>query len=214
MLDISYNNLRSINFETFLPYLKHLSELYLDGNGLTVLDGLSNQTFPELRTVGLSRNRFRCPYILKIIMSFDLDKIELTVDSNDTSIDKTHVNGIACEHLDAEEKDWSRVNIRLVSDHHGSEALSPELNQSLIMQLRILETQHRYSILSLQEQIHSFYLNFIKNLIVIAAAFGSGATFYKFVVFHRRQQRDQFVVNGSFRNSLTTTLSNATDVEQ
>lgn len=207
-LDISYNDLKQINFDVFVPYLKHITYLYIDGNNLTEINGLSREMFPDLRTLGLSNNRFQCSEITKTIMRFDLNKIELTVDSNETTSNMTHVSGIACGHNSS--ADWSHFNIRYVSDHYSGRNQSQQINQTMIMQ--ILDWQKRYSTLSFQEQTHMFYLNFIKYFITSIALVCLSIVAYKFVVFYQKQKRTHIILHEGFYRSAATLNSHHTDI--
>lgn len=209
-LDISYNNLKHINFDIFVPYLKHITELYIDGNNLMGLSGLSNEMFPELTTLGLSNNHFQCSDIIKTMMRFNLNKIELTIDSNETTINMTHVSGIACDHNDAIKSDWSNFNFRHVNDHHSSRSISQQINHSAILQ--ILDWQNRYNSLAFQEQTHQFYLNFIRYLIASIAVVCLAIVAYKFVVFYQKQKRTHIVLHEGFYRSAATLNSNHTDI--
>lgn len=97
VLDISYNNLNKINFDVFLPYLKNLETLYIDGNNLTEIEGLTNTLFPQLSALGISNNNFNCTYLAKLLRTLKWEELALSVDPD--LVDSTHVNGIACKHL-------------------------------------------------------------------------------------------------------------------
>lgn len=209
-LDISYNNLNRINFNVFIPYLQHLTELYIDGNNLTELNGLSREMFVDLTTLGLSHNRFQCSDIIRTIMDFNLAKLELTVDINETIINQTHVNGIACEHYGQSDTDWSNYNIRGVNDHHSTRPIVQQINQSAVRQ--ILEWQHRYNVLQFQEQTHQFYLNFIKYLIASISIVCLAIVLYKFAIFYQKQRRTHIVLHEGFYRSAATLNSTHTDM--
>lgn len=209
-LDISYNDLKQINFDVFVPYLKHITHLYIDGNNLTEISGLSSEMFPELKTLGLSNNRFQCSEIIKTIMRFDLNKIELTVDSNETTSDMTHVSGIVCGHNSS--ADWSQFNIRYVNDHYSDRNQSQLINHTMIMQ--ILDWQKRYSTLSFQEHTHMFYLNFIKYFIASIALVCLSIVAYKFAVFYQKQKRSHIILHEGFYRSAATLNSNHTDIAE
>lgn len=99
VLDISYNDLNKINFDVFLPYLKNLESLHLDGNNLTEIEGLTNSLFPQLSVLGISNNNFNCTYLAKLLRTLKWEELALTVDSDLSHSNETHVNGIACKHL-------------------------------------------------------------------------------------------------------------------
>lgn len=102
VLDISYNHLNHINLDVFLPYLKDLESLYVDGNNLTEWIGLTHTIFPKLKILGISNNKFNCTHLAKIIRLLNLDILELTVDPEETTANRTHVYGIACYHDDSD----------------------------------------------------------------------------------------------------------------
>lgn len=102
VLDISYNNLNKINFDVFLPYLKNLESLYIDGNNLTEIEGLTNSLFPQLSALGISNNNFNCTYLAKFLRTLKWEEWALSIDPDLVQSNVTHVNGIACNHLNNE----------------------------------------------------------------------------------------------------------------
>lgn len=97
-LDISYNNLNRINFDIFLPYLKNLETLYLDGNNLTEMEGLTNSLFPQLSILSISNNNFNCTYLAKLLRTLKWEELGLNIDPDLVHSNETHINGIACDH--------------------------------------------------------------------------------------------------------------------
>lgn len=97
-LDISYNNLNKINFDVFLPYLKNLESLILDGNNLTEMEGLTNSMFPQLTMLSISNNNFNCTYLAKLLRTLKWDELGLSIDPELVHTNETHINGIACDH--------------------------------------------------------------------------------------------------------------------
>lgn len=65
-LDISFNNLKQINFTSLGHAFDGLKMLYVDGNELSRLDGLLEINFPKLEWIGLSQNNFSCDYLIRV----------------------------------------------------------------------------------------------------------------------------------------------------
>lgn len=114
-LDISYNGLNKIDFDVFLPYLKNLESLVLDGNNLTEMDGLTNSMFPQLTMLSISNNNFNCTYLAKLLRTLKWDELGLSIDPELVHTNETHINGIACDHRT---NDSSIVYNRIHSDDY------------------------------------------------------------------------------------------------
>lgn len=100
ILDLSYNNLCTLNLDIFVPYLLKLQEFYIDGNNLTEIRGKMSFSFafPALSTLGLSNNNFNCSYLHRIITPIFLSTyVKLHIDRNETNDGLTpHIRGISC----------------------------------------------------------------------------------------------------------------------
>ncbi|XP_055298619.1 toll-like receptor 3 [Sitodiplosis mosellana] len=113
-LDISYNNLNKMNFDVFLPYLKNLEQLVLDGNNLTEMEGLTNSMFPQLSVLSISNNNFNCTYLAKLLRTLKWDELGLSIDPELVHTNETHINGIACDHPTNDSIAYNRVH----NDHY------------------------------------------------------------------------------------------------
>lgn len=113
-LDISYNNLNKMNFDVFLPYLKSLESLVLDGNNLTEMEGLTNSMFPQLSVLSISNNNFNCTYLAKLLRTLKWDELGLSIDPELVHTNETHINGIACDHATNDSIAYNRVH----NDHY------------------------------------------------------------------------------------------------
>lgn len=113
-LDISYNNLNKMNFDVFLPYLKNLESLVLDGNNLTEMEGLTHSMFPQLSVLSISNNNFNCTYLAKLLRTLKWDELGLSIDESLVHTNETHINGIACDHPTNDSIAYNRVH----NDHY------------------------------------------------------------------------------------------------
>lgn len=91
-LDISYNNLKKIQFETFGRNLGNLESLFLDGNNLNEIDGLRKKIFPKVHVLGISNNNFSCKYLVNFLEQWD--GVELI---KDELSNRSHVERITCD---------------------------------------------------------------------------------------------------------------------
>lgn len=92
VLDISYNNLKNVDFHLFLRNFQLLESLNLEGNSLTEIDSVTRSHFPKLAVLGISKNNFSCDYLVKFLLQWhDLKLI-------DNSPNRTHVGGVDCVH--------------------------------------------------------------------------------------------------------------------
>lgn len=96
-LDISYNSIHKINFSVFLPSLSGIHEIYLDGNGLETITGLSSRQFGSLQKLGLLDNQLECSEVLGIINEFGRS---INFPISDLTGVRSHVNGIPCRDND------------------------------------------------------------------------------------------------------------------
>lgn len=94
ILDISYNNLESIDLDTLLSN-QRLYELYIDGNKLTDIGNIVEH-FPTLRSIGLSDNNWNCSFLVKMISALEKAGIEIVIEDGKRVRDFTNVHGIFC----------------------------------------------------------------------------------------------------------------------
>lgn len=91
-LDISYNNLNTVDFYLFLRNFQNLESLNLEGNNLTEIDSVTRSHFPKLSILGISKNNFSCDYLVKFLLQWhDLKLI-------DSASNRTHIGGVDCVH--------------------------------------------------------------------------------------------------------------------
>lgn len=222
VLDISYNNLNRIDFDVFFPYLKGLEELYIDGNNLSETGGITwtaMHSFPNLKSLGLSNNRFNCSYLAKLIRWLDLTKVKLTVDAIETIANVTHVYGIACTIGNAEKIDEnSKVNVRNISDHydrdHESEdrLLSYQYKHidSLNEQLKLLKQRNVF--LSDQESVLEAHIRSIKYLIAIICGVSLVFVAFKMMLIYRQHKNIGSFAEGGIYHSTATMNTQQTNI--
>lgn len=99
-LDISNNDLKTVNFEIFWRNFEMLESLHLNENNLTEVDGLNRMNFPKLKEFDISGNLFKCNYLVKFLKQWE--HVHL-ISVKNSSTDRTHVDGIDC-YVDAEKK--------------------------------------------------------------------------------------------------------------
>lgn len=92
LLDISYNNLKKIQFKVFSRNLINLESFFVDGNNLTNVDGLQKQFFSKVRVLGISNNNFTCEYLVDFLAKWE--GVELV---KDEWSNQSHVEMIACD---------------------------------------------------------------------------------------------------------------------
>lgn len=83
-LDLSYNHLKSINFDN-MSSLVQLETFYIDGNDLNITQSLIykiNDIFPQLHTIGLSDNYFNCTSTTNVLKTLDDLRINLAINEN------------------------------------------------------------------------------------------------------------------------------------
>lgn len=96
LLDLSDNNLKSLDFNQFLPALHDLRSLNLAQNQLTDLDGFRNAIFPNLLVLDIKNNNFTCSYLQHFINVVNWEKLRLAVDPKSTDIYGANIRGVNC----------------------------------------------------------------------------------------------------------------------
>ncbi|KAG4072601.1 hypothetical protein HA402_004690 [Bradysia odoriphaga] len=91
LLDISFNNFKTLKFNAFARDLRHLETFFLDGNGFTEVDGLTSVKFPKVTLLGITKNNFTCEYLSE----FMRDWIDVTFVS-DALLNGNHIEKVAC----------------------------------------------------------------------------------------------------------------------
>lgn len=79
-IDLSKNQLKEFNLSS-TTYFTSLSSIYLEDNDLNELENFSISTFPNLRSVGISRNWLSCEYATEFVQQWKA--IEVTGDPCD-----------------------------------------------------------------------------------------------------------------------------------
>lgn len=123
MLDLSYNDLNSIDFHLFLRNFQHLESLNLEGNNLTEIDTITRVHFPNLSALGISKNRFTCDYLAKFLLQWHDLKLVHNPSSN-----QMHIGGADCingnqttENMTTNKNNTNGTSNTIVSEHHLNE---------------------------------------------------------------------------------------------
>lgn len=98
-LDLSFNNLTSLNLDMFVPYLTNLKKFLVDGNELTELQGnrTFSETFPMLQKLGISRNRFNCSYLHHLLIPPSLaESVVLNIEPDNSLEETPHIRDVSC----------------------------------------------------------------------------------------------------------------------
>ncbi|XP_017135295.1 leucine-rich repeat-containing G-protein coupled receptor 5 [Drosophila miranda] len=98
-LDLSFNNMTSLNLDMFVPYLANIKKFLVDGNALTELQG--NRTFgdafPMLQKLGVSRNRFNCSYLHRLLIPPSLpESVVLNIEPDNSLEETPHIRDVSC----------------------------------------------------------------------------------------------------------------------
>lgn len=208
-LDISYNNLRHIDFDTFSPTLKNLEQLFIDGNNLTSIEALSKLSFPRLTTLGLSNNNFKCNYLNSALRHLELHELEFTVDFTQLGHNTTHVLGILCDHTPDEHVDiLDKVPYHSVDDHYDVIGHNRSLYELTLL--------HKLMAHSWEEERREFYLSFLRYLTACIVAIGVSIVAIKFAVLRKRRMsqleffsRQRIWQSASYRSTATISTETA-----
>ncbi|KAH8283340.1 hypothetical protein KR054_007903 [Drosophila jambulina] len=98
-LDLSFNNLTSLNLDMFVPYLTNLKKFLVDGNELRELQGNRSfsDTFPQLQKLGVSRNRFNCSYLHHLLIPPSLaESVVLNIEPDNNLEETPHIRDVSC----------------------------------------------------------------------------------------------------------------------
>lgn len=101
LLDISSNNLTTINFGMLRWSLKQLQSLHLDANMLKNLDNLTIDNFPELKYLSIDQNMFDCDYLSNVLIHWEKHNIVTISNPNLATVNQhnqTHINETTCYH--------------------------------------------------------------------------------------------------------------------
>ncbi|XP_031636144.1 leucine-rich repeats and immunoglobulin-like domains protein 2, partial [Contarinia nasturtii] len=91
-LDLSYNQLKKVNFTLLFRNFKELKTLNLEGNDLVELNTVTHLIFPNLTSLAISRNRFSCDYLAILLLQWH----NLHLVNNPSN--QTHIDGVDCYH--------------------------------------------------------------------------------------------------------------------
>lgn len=109
----------------------------MEGNNLTEINTILPSNFPQLTTLGISKNQFSCQYLVKFLKNWP--KLHLI---HNPSINQTHISGTDCIHeeligvIDDMEPNFepkSRV-ISKASFDANTKIVSPEHQSSFILE--------------------------------------------------------------------------------
>ncbi|XP_030386434.1 leucine-rich repeat-containing G-protein coupled receptor 5 [Scaptodrosophila lebanonensis] len=101
ILDLSFNNLTSLNLDLFVPYLTNLKQFFIDGNALSELHGNRSlsSTFPMLQKLGVSRNRFNCSYLHHLLIPpYLAETVALHIEPDPSTEETPHIRDVSCLH--------------------------------------------------------------------------------------------------------------------
>ncbi|XP_017126765.1 protein artichoke [Drosophila elegans] len=131
-LDLSFNNLTSLNLDMFVPYLTNLKKFLIDGNGMTELRGnrTFSDAFPQLQKLGVSRNRFNCSYLHHLLISPSLaESVVLNIEPDSNLEETPHIRDVSC---------ISQSQLTLNASFSAKESFLETQSQMLTRQLDIL----------------------------------------------------------------------------
>lgn len=90
VLDISNNHLKTVNFTFFLRNFQQLTTLNLEGNDLKEVNTVTRENFPNLSTLGISKNQFSCDYLLSFVRQWH----DIHLINNPSA--QIHIDGVDC----------------------------------------------------------------------------------------------------------------------
>ncbi|XP_017042992.1 protein artichoke [Drosophila ficusphila] len=98
-LDLSFNNMTSLNLDMFVPYLTNLKKFLIDGNGLSELQGNRSfsDAFPQLQKLGVSKNHFNCSYLHRLLIPPSLpESVVLNIEPDSNLEETPHIRDVSC----------------------------------------------------------------------------------------------------------------------
>lgn len=101
-LDLSGNGLKNLHFGHFLPILPDLKSLYVAGNHLESLSGLSHVLLPKLELMDIRNNSFNCTYLQDFMSpttGFNWGKLYLPIDVPLVESGGASMRGINCKNI-------------------------------------------------------------------------------------------------------------------
>ncbi|XP_023036968.1 protein slit [Drosophila willistoni] len=99
ILDLSFNNLTTLNLDLFVPYLSNIKQFFVDGNILSELQGHRrfSQAFPLLQKLGISKNRFNCSVLHNLLIPpFLSETVNLHIEPDESVEETPHIRDVSC----------------------------------------------------------------------------------------------------------------------
>lgn len=165
-LDISDNNLKKINFDMLL-FLSSLSVLYIDGNELTNIDVSDiKNILPNITTISISRNLFRCHDLISIVKTLNSYQINLNTINENVVKNTTNIRGISCFSESNSIKLLIQKGtdiVELLSTNSTSNLHFDEQISNLNDKINLLFNKSEKEILELKESLQSLKIQFEKR---------------------------------------------------
>lgn len=112
-IDLSYNQLKSIDFNVF-PTLNFLTHLKVDGNNLTEIPYENLKVhFPKLLLIGITDNDWNCTYLSTMVKKLKQLNLIIFVFSNQRVYDDTNFDGIRCVMNNTKNVGWVKPVMHL-----------------------------------------------------------------------------------------------------
>jgi hypothetical protein len=135
-LDLSYNQLRHIDFNIFTA-LTQLTHLKIDGNNLTEIPYADIKThFPKLSLISLNDNDWNCTYLSGMIKSLKQNNLIVFIYNKMRIYNEMNVDGIRCVKNNTQHIKWTVPVIHLDDDDYveliASKSPTSYLNADLV----------------------------------------------------------------------------------
>lgn len=91
-LDLSFNQLKKLNFTLLFRNFKNLKTLNLENDDLTEVDTVTKLIFPNLASLAISKNHFSCDYLATFLFQWH----NLHLMNNPSN--QTNIDGVDCYH--------------------------------------------------------------------------------------------------------------------
>lgn len=101
-LDLSFNILKRFDFGLLMPRRPLMTDIILDSNQLTDLEGFSKHFLPNLKTLAIADNQFTCENLEEFFRTQYWDELMVmrNVTGIDAATDRPNINGIECKEPD------------------------------------------------------------------------------------------------------------------
>lgn len=80
----------------YLLSIPSLENLYLHGNGISYANTLDLESFPSIKSLGLSENSFSCEVLSQIIKSMVRSSIQLVIEDGKFVNNRRNLRGVSC----------------------------------------------------------------------------------------------------------------------